>query len=265
MAAPEWGWAASLRGGGSGCVQGWAEEWCRWLARPSVVLKAGGTHRALLLPALPTFCQVVFCFFFLLPALQKWQLSFSVSLYLSVRNLSPVHVPAATFVLYSFFAGEEVCPSAPQQRPGPRASRLQTPSKFRHLDLGQLACFITMEQWKLTAIVHQLQARHLVQTWLGQEITPGCHVRGEGAHRGGTASCLWPTVAAPWWVWRRIPPNPIHMSAQQARTWGNRWQEWGTGCGARRAPPLWPWWGEWTIPLQDADTGLHGTTGSFFF
>ena len=106
----------------------------------------GGTHRALLLPALPTFCQVVFCFFFLLPALQKWQLSFSVSLYLSVRNLSPVHVPAATFVLYSFFAGEEVCPSAPQQRPGPRASRLQTPSKFRHLDLGQLACFITMEQ-----------------------------------------------------------------------------------------------------------------------
>ena len=87
-----------------------------------------------------------FLFFFLLPALQKWQLSFSVSLYLSVRNLSPVHVPAATFVLYSFFAGEEVCPSAPQQRPGPRASRLQTPSKFRHLDLGQLACFITMEQ-----------------------------------------------------------------------------------------------------------------------
>ena len=35
---------------------------------------------------------------------------------------------------------------APQQRPGPRASRLQTSSKFRHLDLGQLACFITMEQ-----------------------------------------------------------------------------------------------------------------------
>ena len=60
-----------------------------------MVLRAGGTRRALLLPALPTFCQ--FIFFFLLQALQKWQLSFSASLYLLVGNLSPVHMHAAIF------------------------------------------------------------------------------------------------------------------------------------------------------------------------
>ena len=38
-----------------------------------------------------------FFFFFLLQALQKWQLSFSASLYLLVGNLSPVHMHAAIF------------------------------------------------------------------------------------------------------------------------------------------------------------------------
>ena len=36
-------------------------------------------------------------FLFLLQALQKWQLSFSVSLYLWVRIVSPVHMHAAIF------------------------------------------------------------------------------------------------------------------------------------------------------------------------